>query len=183
MKKMLLSIFAVLFLFIFVGCSKKMSARDEVIEYLDLYKNNNTEVMKQLDEFVEKEYLNEEQKNIYVNAMKREYASMIYEILQEKYEGEYAYITVKLTVIDLYKAQTDAIEYLNNNQKEFLDENGIYDKNKFTTYKLNAMKNANETVTYEINFKLLKDGNKWDVLQLSNDDLEKIHGIYNYNQE
>lgn len=183
MKKMLLNIFIVLFLLIIVGCGKKMTAREAVSDYLDLYKSNDTEVMKQLDEFVEKEYLDEEQKDIYVEAMKREYASMMYEITQEKYESEYAYVTVKLTVIDLYKAQKDAIEYLDNNQDKFLDENGSYDKDKFTTYKLNEMKNASETITYEIVFKLLKDGNSWEVIQLSNDDLEKIHGIYNYNQE
>ena len=183
MKRILASIFIVIILLIVVGCGRKMTPVDAVEDYLDLYRNNDKEVIKQLDEFVEKEYLNEEQKKLYIDVMKREYSSIKYEIIQEKYEGEYAYVTVKINVLYLYSAQRDAIMYLNNNQEEFLNEDGSYDKDKFNIYKLNAMKNTDETVNYEINFKLLNTDDNWEVIQLSNDDLEKIHGIYDYSEE
>ena len=48
-------------------------------------------------------------------------------------------------------------------------------------YKLDKMKNVKETVEYTIEFNVSKDdkGN-YKVVDLSTDDLEKIHGIFNY---
>ncbi len=45
------------------------------------------------------------------------------------------------------------------------------------------MKDATETVDYELELKVVKNNNDWDVTQLSVEDLEKIHGIYNYEEE
>ena len=42
------------------------------------------------------------------------------------------------------------------------------------------MNNTQNTIDYEIEFKLIKEQNDWKVSQLSSSDLEKIHGIYNY---
>jgi hypothetical protein len=44
------------------------------------------------------------------------------------------------------------------------------------------MKNATDTRNYEIEFKVVKEDGDWDVSQLSNDDLKKIHGIYEYEE-
>ena len=51
-------------------------------------------------------------------------------------------------------------------------------------YKLEQMQKINDTVEYTINFNLTKDENDvWQISELSQDDLEKIHGIYNYDSE
>ena len=47
------------------------------------------------------------------------------------------------------------------------------------TYKLDRMKNETKTITHTIEFKVIKNGDIWEVTQLSTEDLEKIHGIYN----
>ena len=48
------------------------------------------------------------------------------------------------------------------------------------TYKLNELKNFNERVDYTIDFYVVNTKDGWVVSKLSNSDLEKIHGIYNY---
>ena len=45
------------------------------------------------------------------------------------------------------------------------------------------MKEVNETISYNIVFKVIKTDGKWQVEQPSNETLEKIHGIYNYEQK
>ena len=59
------------------------------------------------------------------------------------------------------------------------------DKNSQDYIKLlkEQMQDNNDTVEYTITFNLEKndDGN-WQILELSQEDLEKIHGIYNYDQ-
>ena len=50
--------------------------------------------------------------------------------------------------------------------------------------KKGEMKKNNDTVEYTIKFNLTKDENEnWQVTEISQDDLEKIHGIYNYESE
>ena len=51
-------------------------------------------------------------------------------------------------------------------------------------YKLDKMKKTTDTVEYNIIFNVTKDdkGN-YKVIDLSNSDLEKIHGVYNYDND
>ena len=45
------------------------------------------------------------------------------------------------------------------------------------------MNESTAMVEYNINFKVMKnEQKKWEVVQLSNDDLEKIHGIYGFKE-
>jgi len=50
-------------------------------------------------------------------------------------------------------------------------------------YKLEQMKNTTDTVEYTIDFNVVKEDDDWVVVQPDTDDLEKIHGIYNYDIE
>ena len=80
----------------------------------------------------------------------------------------------------MYKVQKDADEYLANHSDEFKNAEGNYDSNKFMKYKLSKMKDTTETIDYTLNIKTMKTNNKWEVEQLSNEELQKIHGVYNY---
>lgn len=164
-----------------VACGKNKSAYDTVSDYLDLYRNNDAKVIEQLNNFVNEEDLTAEQKDLYIEAIKREYQSLEYEMVSEKYDEDYAYIVARVTVLNLNKAQRDAYQYFIKNENEFKKVDGNVDLEKYTTYKLERMKEANEYVTYDINFKLKNTNGKFEVMQLNNEDLEKIHGIYSYN--
>ena len=53
----------------------------------------------------------------------------------------------------------------------------------YTKYKLNAMLKASDTVDYEITFYLKKENGDWVIQNLDRVTLEKIHGLYNYENQ
>ena len=65
-------------------------------------------------------------------------------------------------------------------QELFKDEDGKYDAEKFITYKLDKMKETNEKTSYTIDFYVVNTSDGWTVSSLSNSDIEKLHGIYDY---
>lgn len=180
MKKKFYLLLIILFGSLLCGCGKNMTAKEAVRDYLEMYVTLDSEVVKQIDEFVSEEDLNEEQKKLYKEILKKEYSTLSYEIKDETYDGDRAYVDVNINVIALAKVQNETSKYLEENREEFNDENGKYDKNKYLIYKLSKMKEAAETINYEIEVKVDKIGNEWKVVQLSNEDLEKLHGIYEY---
>lgn len=180
MKKLLILVIS-LFIVVGCGCSKQMSAKDVVKDYLEQYRLEDEKVLEALDEYIAtNEDLSDNQRNEYKEVLKKQYKNLKYKIVNETYDGDEAIITVNVTVFDLYKVQVDANNYLNNHQDEFLNEEGVYDKNKFLDYKLEQMKKYKETTDYTIEFHVVKNDNMWEVNKLSTDDLEKIHGIFQY---
>lgn len=181
MKKLLI-LFGSLFLIVGCGCTKDMTAKDAVDNYLEKYRSHDEEVIKALDEYIDGEKdLSDSQKDTYKEVLKKQYKNLKYKVTNETYDGDEALVTVKITVFDLYKAQKEANEYLDDNQDEFLDDKGVYDKNLFLDYKLNKMKDYTDQTEYTIDFHVVKnDKMKWEVKDLSTSDLEKIHGIYQY---
>lgn len=178
MKKKILGIFLLICAFLLVGCGEKLTPTDAVRDYLELYVTLDDSVIDQLNEFVDKEDLTDEQKKVYKEILRNEYSSLTYSIENEKIEEEVAYVKVKINVKDLSKVQNEALKYYEDHKEEFNDEEGKYDRSKFLDYKLLRMKDATDTVMHEIEFKVVKNGDNWNVSQLSNTDLEKLHGIY-----
>lgn len=182
MRKKIFSLLIIGCMLLLTGCGEEMTPRDAVRDYLEKYITLDSSVMSQLDDYLDEEELTSEQKDIYRDVLKKEYSSMTYTINNESIEDDIAYVDVKINVIDLYKVQRDSLTYFDNNKDEFNDEDGVYDKAKFLSYKLTQMKEATETTSYDIKFKVVKNNKDWEVSQLSNEDLEKIHGIYNYEE-
>lgn len=186
MKKYLKLTLIAVFVLLLAGCGcMRQTAKGRVEEFLDQYRNLSANVLGDLDEVVDADTnLNDEQKEKYRDILKKQYSDLNYEIINETYDGDTATVEAKITVYDLYKVQKDAAVYLNEHREEFNNENGEYDNTKFMDYKLEQMQKINDTVEYTINFNLTKDENDvWQISELSQDDLEKIHGIYNYDSE
>ena len=178
MKKVIVLIAIFGSVFLLTGCTK--SATMEVKDYLNRYNSLDEEVLKDMENTIDMEGLSDEDRETYSSIFKKQYTDLRYEITDEKYDGDEAVISVKITVYDYYKTQKDVNYYLANNADKFNDENGVYDVAKFIKYRLEQMKMTTDTVDYTIDFYLIKNGRKWQVSPLSNSDLEKIHGIYNY---
>lgn len=158
-----------------VGCACTMTkASDAVKEYLGKYNNHDAEVLVELDALVEDENLTKEQSEKYKEVMKKQYSDLKYEIVDETYNGDEAVVKTKITVYDLYKAQQDAENYRKEHNNEFDDAKS------FLEYKMDEMKKSDTRVEYTIDFKVIKKDGKWVVENVSTEDLEKIHGIYNY---
>lgn len=180
MKKLIIFLVC---LFCAVGCScSNDKAADAVEKYLNDYKGLSDNVMTDIDKLVEKEDMKDEHKKTYKDIIKRQYRDLNYTIENEDYDGDTARVTVKLTVYDLYKVQKETSNYLKENQSEFLT-NGSYDADKYLEYKLKQMHDTKETISYTIVFKVNKNDGKWQVEQPDEETLEKIHGIYNYDEK
>mgnify|MGYP005773451599 CR=1 FL=1 len=166
-----------------VGCScSNDKAADAVEKYLNDYKGLNDHVLEDIDELIKNEDLTDLGSETYREVLKRQYRDLIYTIENEDYDGDTATVTVKITVYDLYKAQKDASEYLSEHPDEFLTD-GEYDNDLYMEYKLEQMKKTTETVSYNIVFTVTKTDGKWYVEQPSDEVLEKIHGVYNYEED
>ena len=182
MKKVIVGVLLMVLSIFVCGCGDNKTAKDAVIQYLEMYRVKDEEIINELDDYIENENLTDEQKEKYKEILEREYSTLMYEVVNEQYEGNSAIVSVDVTVIDLYKAQKKAADYFNINSTEFNDENGEYDRSVYMDYKLDMMSKETDTVTYTIDIKVDKEDDKWKVVQLSNESLEKLHGIYNYEE-
>ena len=166
-----------------VGCScSNDKAADAVEKYLNDYKGLSDNVLSSIDELVDNEDLTDEGKETYKEVLKRQYRDLIYTIENEDYDGDTADVTVKITVYDLYKAQKDASLYLSEHPDRFLTD-GEYDNDLYMEYKLEQMKNMNDTIQYNVVFHVVKQDGDWVVEQPDEETLEKIHGVYNYDED
>lgn len=180
MKKLTIFILLVLF----TGCGTKLTKENptkKVENFLSGYQTLDKDVLKQLDEAVDKETeFNEEQKLEYKELMKNHYKNLKYEIKDEVVNGDHATVTVEIEVTDYSKIMTDADTYLSEHQDEFNDESGNYDISLFTKYRLDKLKEAKEKVKYTLDLTLTKIDNKWVLDTISDVDESKIHGMYIY---
>lgn len=176
MKKFLSLLLVVLLL---CGCGSN-NPKGAVETYLKKYKTLDSEVLVDLENVIKRENLSNEQQDKYRDVLKKQYKDLSYEILEEEYNDDVSYVTVKIEVYDLYKAQSDASVYLENNRSEFNNANGEYDNDKYIDYKLDKMKNMTDKVEYTIIFTVTKEKDKYIVAQPTENDLLKIHGVYNY---
>jgi len=172
MKKVLSILGIIILLSTLTGCGGN-TARNAVDMYLKKYKTLDSEVLVDLESILEKEGLNDSQKEKYRNILKKQYKDLSYEILEEEYDENVSYVTVKIEVYDLSKAQNDASIYLQNNSEEFNDETGIYDSSKYLDYKLEQMQNMNDRVDYTIIFTVTKENDKYVISQPTENDLKK----------
>ena len=170
----------ILFLFLLVGCNDLSNTpTKKTEEFLKKYQILDESVITDLENVVNESDLNDEQKTIYIDIMKKQYQNLSYEVKDETLNGDEAITTVEISVIDFKKVLDEANDYLKNNEEEFYD-NGEYSIVKFNDYKLNKLKQAKDKVRYTIEIKLTKINDEWTVDHLSNETYDKINGVYNY---
>ena len=136
MKKILLFIS----LLLIVGCSKNDTPIRSSETFLKKYQTLDNEVLSDLELSSESSKLStNEQKELYMKAIKMQYSDMKFKITDEKINGDDAVVTVNITVYDFYKTQNEADDYLITHKEVFMDDNNKLDTNKFMMYKLNNM--------------------------------------------
>lgn len=180
MKKLLITLTMLLSL---VGCSLSNTPTSQVEAYLDNYNNLTEDVVADLDTTVSAENLNDENKSIYKEILTRQYKNLKYEVKDEIIDGDNATVNVQITVYDLYSVDKSSQEYMNQNVGIFNDENNIFDNDSYNNYKLNEMLKTNDTVNYDVTFNLEKKDNEWVIQNPDRVTLEKLHGLYNYEND
>lgn len=177
MKKKIILISLFMLCFILTGCSLNNTPKAKVETLLMKYQKNSDSVMSELDDYLNtlniKDDAHEEYKKVYT----KQYNDLTYNIKDEMIDGDTATVTTQIEVYDYYKIDNDAIKYVSDNPDKF-STNNVYDSKKVLEYKIDKLTNAKDRVTYTVVFNLTKVDNEWKVDNLSNEDLEKIHGIY-----
>ena len=150
-------------------------------EFLKKYQALDNSVLTDLDNVLNSDNtLNENQKIMYKDIMKKHYQNLSYEIKDETIDGDEAIVTVEISVTDFKKVLDEANNYMNNNMEEFYDENGNYSISKFNDYKLNKLKDAKDKVRYTLEISLSKVNDEWQVNTQNQITYDKINGIFNY---
>ncbi len=169
-KKLIFGMLLVSLLFIFTGCTDLMNTPTKRVEELfSKYQTLDKDITKEIDTLVKSENLTDEEANRYRNIIEKQYKMLVYNVKDEKIDGDNATVTVQIEVLD-YKSAIQKVDL------NYQDDN--YDKVKYTKDKLDALEQTKDKVTYTIEVPLVKKDKKWQVSNLSNDDLKKIQGMY-----
>lgn len=189
--------FVLLFL---AGCTMSMNTpTSKVEEFLGKYQNMDNDVIVQLDQVLsEDDTMNDEQKDKYRAILEKQYQNLSYKIENEDVNGDEATVDVEIEVLDYattinaakkyYEEHKDEIENKykeeqsdNDNVSEDVEEGSgeaIEKSVAYINYKLQELQNVNDTTTYNITFTLIKKDGKWQLQNITDLDLQKIHGLY-----
>lgn len=175
-------IFVLLLTLLLAGCTDLSNTPiKKTEEFLKKYQTLDNSVITDLNKTVDEELtLSESQKDKYKDIMKKHYQNMTYEIKEDYTNGDDARVVVEIEVTDFNKVLNEAEVYLNEHLDEFNDDFGNYSLTKYNDYKLDKMKEAKDKVKYTITINLTKINDKWEVDRLNDKVLDKINGIYDY---
>ena len=181
MKKILLYLSCVLVTLFLVGCTLDNTPTKKVENFLDNYKNLNSDVVTQLDQIVATDAtMTTTQRDQYKEVLKRQYQDMMYTIKDEVVDGDKATVTVEVEVYDYYKVNTDADTYYQTSPDEFKDTTGAIAQDKYVDYRITKMNDTKEKVKYTMDFTLTKLDDIWTLDDISETNRQKIHGLYAY---
>lgn len=183
MRKILLVGLSILFFV--TGCSYEGTMLNTPTKKVEMFFSNyqtlNQDVMDDLDKVVdEEERFNTKQREIYRELMKKHYQAIQYDVKDERINGDEAEVRTEIEVIDYSKILKNTDRYLQEHRDEFLDEKGQYDETKYMDYRLEQLKEAKETVKYDMTFYLTKKDKEWQMDPLTTEQEQKIHGMYDY---
>ena len=131
MKKIVLVLVITLSVFVLCACTMGMDngPKEKVKAFLDKYKNQDSEVLDDLDETISSEYTGE-YKERYKTLMLNQYKNMEYKITDEVIDGNTAIVSADITVYDYANAITNANNYLAEHEDEFKSKSSDETKNE-----------------------------------------------------
>jgi len=176
-KKILLIITGILFFA--SGCMSTNSPTSKVEALLNKYNNNDEAIVTELRDYLSGFELDDETNSKYEKVYLKQFSDLTYEVKEEEIDGDTAEVTVQISVYDYYKSETESNNYLMENKEEFYTDD-VYDKSLFEKYKLEQLNKVTDRVDYTIEFNLTKVDDEWQVDALTDEQLQKIHGIYAY---
>lgn len=181
MKKLVILFTLTLFL---TGCTlgiNNNTPTKKVEMFLSKYQKLDEGVLEDLNNVImEDANFEKKQQDRYRDLMKKHYQDLTYDIQEEKIDGDEATVVTQIEVRDYTKAKAEARIYKEKNENKFNNEKGEYQASKYYDYVLDQFEKVKDKVTYTINFKLTKKDGEWKLKDLTNEQEQKIHGIYEY---
>lgn len=176
MKKILLILVSVLLL---SGCMSSNTPTSKVEALLNKYNSNDESIVTELRDYLNGFEMNQETQEKYEKIYLKQFKDLTYEVKEEEIDGDNAEVTVQISVYDYYKSETESNKYLTEHKEEFYTDD-VYDKTMFEKYKLEQLNKVTDRVDYTIEFDLKKVDDEWQINNLTDEQLQKIHGIYAY---
>ena len=172
---------AFILLLVLCGCEMNLNntPTKQAEIFLGKYQTLHKDVLDDLNRVVaEDELFNSDSREEYRSIMKKHYQDLEYEIKEEKIDGDNATVIVQIEVNDYTKIQDKINSALLDDNTLFNDEDGNYDYDKYLKYRLSLMKNIKDRVQYTLELKFTKKDKKWVINPLTEDEMDKINGIY-----
>lgn len=157
MRKIIIPLF--LMIILVIGCDNTMNTPTVKVEkFLGKYQKMDKEVIKELDYMLEKETgLSKKQKKEYKELLKKQYQNLSYKIISEETNNNHSIVEVEIQVLD-YKSAMD--------------------KKNTIEMRIKEMKKVTAMTKYKITIPLSKKDGVWFIDEISEDDRQKLHGIY-----
>lgn len=157
MRKIIIPLF--LMILLVIGCDNTMNTPTVKVEkFLGKYQKMDKEVIKELDYMLEKETgLSKKQKKEYKELLKKQYQNLSYKIISEETNNNHSIVEVEIQVLD-YKSAMD--------------------KKNTIEMRIKEMKKVTAMTKYKITIPLSKKDGVWFIDEISDDDRQKLHGIY-----
>ena len=170
MKKIILIIIISIFIY---GCDNMMNTPSKTVEnFIGKYQKLDKTVLKELENMISKDNeMTKKEKLEYKSLLEKQYQNLSYKIKSEEVEKRNAIIMVEIEVFDYNNAINKAKNY-------YLTDNDEVKKESFSSYKIKEMKKVVDKKKYEIVFYLRKNNGMWEIDNLSEEDLLKIHGLF-----
>ena len=165
-------------LLIMSGCAMKKdnnTPTKKVEEYLDGYQKLDSNVLNDLDAILTDTDYTVEQKARYKEIMKKHYSNIKYDITKETIDGDQAKVDAQVTVTDYSNILKMEVK-----EDDYKDETGTYSPALLYDHQLDLFEKETDKITYNITFTLTKNNEtkEWTIVQLDDDSIKKIHGIY-----
>ena len=180
-KKILLVISLFIVLFTISGCSllNNNTPTKKVETLLMNYQKNDEGILSELTDYLKTLTIQDEYFEDYKKVYLRQYQDLKYEIKNETIDGDNAIVTAQINVYDYYKVENEVNNYIATNSTDF-NNDGLFDTLKAMKYRIDELNKTNDRVDYTIDFTLTKINDEWTINNLTDEDLQKIHGIYAY---
>lgn len=166
MKQKFFMCLAFLGLLSLTGCADLINTPTRKTEELfGKYQTLDEEIAGEIDDLVNQGTLTSDQQDRYRKVLEKQYKNLVYDVKEEKVDGDTAIVTVEIEVLD-YR---NAVLELENNENI---------TNNYLESRLQALENAKEKVKYTLDISLSKVDKQWQVNPLSEIDIKKIQGMY-----
>ena len=179
MKK---TIIIILLLILITGCKSITynTPTSKVSNFFSKYQTLNKSIIDELNLAIKKDKKKSNfEKEIYKQLLIKQYQNIEYKIKNEEVKNKDAYVDVEIEVYDYEKENYYSKKYFLSNLKLFnikANEN-IEENKKYKNYKLLKLKKTKKRKKYNITLHLKKYNNIWKMLNLTKEDLKKIHGF------
>lgn len=164
-KKLLLLALPLLFL---IACTMGNTPTAKVEELFSKYQQLDKEINSEITIVLNEQTLSETQKERYRKILEKQYKNLVYQIKEEKIDGDTATVTVEIEVLDFKKAIDNLVF-----------DTSIYTKETYDEEKLNRLESAKDKVKYTLELTVTKDEKgSWNVDSLTTETTKKIQGMY-----